>query len=285
MSAFHIPRPALISFSGGRTSACMLVKIIEAYGGSLPDDIHVAFANTGIERAETLDFVQQCAAEWRIPIYWLEYDWNADHRLRIVDYHTACRNGEPYAALIGRKGFVPNVTVRFCSSHLKRDPLDRFVRYWLELDKWRSVIGLRFGEPRRVQAMLASNCRRWRTGSRPCLPPNDACITKPQVDELWRRQNFDLGLHSDEGNYTLCFLKGRNKLLRIINSNPALADWWIAQEAAVANRAGPDGKAGETLKRFRLGETYTQLHDAALANPGFFHLLDEPAAHDCFCTD
>ena len=49
MNPYKIPRPALISFSGGRTSGFMLHNIIQAYGGKLPDDIHVVFANTGKE--------------------------------------------------------------------------------------------------------------------------------------------------------------------------------------------------------------------------------------------
>ena len=69
---YKIPTPALISFSGGRTSGFMLYKIIQAYGGSLPDDIHVVFANTGKEAPETLDFVQEVSEKWDIEIHWLE---------------------------------------------------------------------------------------------------------------------------------------------------------------------------------------------------------------------
>jgi len=42
---YKIEGPALISFSGGRTSGYMLYKILEAYDGKLPNDIHVVFAN------------------------------------------------------------------------------------------------------------------------------------------------------------------------------------------------------------------------------------------------
>ena len=41
---YRVPRPAVISFSGGRTSAYMLRRIIDAYGGRLPSDIAVVFA-------------------------------------------------------------------------------------------------------------------------------------------------------------------------------------------------------------------------------------------------
>ena len=79
--------------------------------------------------------------------------------------------------------------------------------------------------------------------------------------------------------------------MRLIREQPSLADWWIEQEAKVANRTGPDGRACESMKRFRLGETYAELKAAALAERD---LLDEAPAPDheahlesveCHCTD
>ena len=56
-----------------------------------------------------------CGREWGVEIAWVEYLWDAPHRTRVVDFATASRNGEPYAALIDRKGFVPSVSIRYCS--------------------------------------------------------------------------------------------------------------------------------------------------------------------------
>ena len=50
---YKIEGPACISFSGGRTSAYMLYKILQAWSGKLPDDVVVCFANTGKEMEET----------------------------------------------------------------------------------------------------------------------------------------------------------------------------------------------------------------------------------------
>ena len=41
---YRVPRPAVISFSGGRTSGYLLRHVIDAYGGQLPDGLFVAFA-------------------------------------------------------------------------------------------------------------------------------------------------------------------------------------------------------------------------------------------------
>jgi 3'-phosphoadenosine 5'-phosphosulfate sulfotransferase (PAPS reductase)/FAD synthetase len=63
MDPFHIEGPAVISFSGGRTSGLMLRRVLDAHGGTLPANVHVVFANTGLEREETLRFVDDCACE------------------------------------------------------------------------------------------------------------------------------------------------------------------------------------------------------------------------------
>ena len=269
----------------------MLRKIVDAYGGTLPNDLWVVFSNTGMERPETLDFVDTCARAWSLTVHWVEYFWDAPHRTRIVDHATASRNGEPYAALIDRKGFVPSVGIRFCSGFLKRDRIESFARHRLGLKRWHSVIGLRADEQRRVLRMRAMNCGS-RTGGRAVLPLADAGVRETDVIEWWKRHPFDLGIPSYAGNCTLCYLKGRAKLIRLIRENPSLADWWIEQEAKVANRTGPDGRACESMKRFRLGETYAELKAAALADRDLF---DEAAAAsdeggqsdslDCHCTD
>ena len=288
---YRVPRPAVISFSGGRTSAFMLKNVIDAYGGRLPDGIWVAFANTGMERPETLDFVDICGRAWGVEINWIEYLWDAPHRTRVVDYATASRNGEPFAALIDRKGFVPNVTIKFCSSFLKRDRIDSFARHRLGLKRWHSVIGLRADERRRVLRMRARNCGS-RTGAHAVLPLADAGVREADVLDWWKEQPFDLGIPSYAGNCTLCPVKARGKLIRLIRENPALADWWIEREASVANRAGPAGRACEDMKRFRLGETYAELKAAALAHRDLFDdeaassgESDESESFDCHCTD
>ena len=290
-NAYRVPRPAVISFSGGRTSGFMLKRIVDAYGGSLPGSIHVVFANTGIERPETLEFVDVCGREWGVDIVWVEYLWDAPYRTRVVDFATASRNGEPYAALIDRKGFVPNPTMRACTHFLKRDRIESFARHRLGLKRWHAVIGLRADEQRRVLRMRARNCGS-RTGAHAVLPLADAGVREADVLDWWKRQPFDLGIPSYAGNCACCFLKGRAKLIRIIREDPALADWWIEQEAKVANRTGPDGRACESMKRFRLDETYAELKAAALADRDLF---DDPAASpgesaasdslDCHCTD
>ena len=122
MNPYKIEGPALISFSGGRTSGFMLWNILQAYNGKLPEDVHVVFANTGKEAPETLDFVNEISQKWDIHIHWLEHylgDERPIHRTKEVTYETAARNGEPFERLLDQRGYLPNPTSRFCTSELK----------------------------------------------------------------------------------------------------------------------------------------------------------------------
>ena len=124
---FFIEGPAVISFSGGRTSAEMTRRILDAHDGELPDDVFVDFTNTGKEREETLVFVNECSLRWNVPITWLERtpgphrdDIDEPHqRFRVVTFETASRNGEPFDDIIRERGMVPRPRIRFCTEELK----------------------------------------------------------------------------------------------------------------------------------------------------------------------
>ena len=69
---FKIIEPTCISFSGGRTSAYMLWRVLQSNGG-LPKDAVACFANTGKEDEATLRFIHDCETNWQVPIKWLEW--------------------------------------------------------------------------------------------------------------------------------------------------------------------------------------------------------------------
>tara|TARA_Y100001973_G_C5147378_1_gene306167 strand:+ start:302 stop:1171 length:870 start_codon:yes stop_codon:yes gene_type:complete len=238
----------VISFSGGRTSAFMLWKVLDAYDGKLPENIKVCFSNTGKEMPETLDFVKDCQENWGVNIVWLErYAEVApeDHKnkyvyeTKIVDYKTASRKGEPFAKLLVAKKYAPNPVARFCTAELKIRPIkDYLVRQGWDTP-FLAFVGIRADEQRRAVKMHG----KVESGQEIHLPLWLDKITKEDIYKFWTTHSFDLKLPNnngttDWGNCDLCFLKGQSKKLAIIREKPDLADWWIEAEENLSKAVG-----------------------------------------------
>src|SRR5690606_10171820 len=149
-ASIQLIRPALVSFSGGRTSGYMLYLLLQAHDGKLPGDAHVVFANTGKERTETLDFVHECGNRWGVDIHWLERSETAPGFTEVT-YESASRRGEPFQALIDRKKRLPNWRERWCTELLKVQPMiDFMAAKGYGLGEYDDVIGLRYDEGMRI---------------------------------------------------------------------------------------------------------------------------------------
>ena len=277
MNPYKIDGPALISFSGGRTSGFMLWNIIQAHGGSLPEDIHVVFANTGKEAPETLDFVNDISKKWGIKINWLEMYLGNErpiYRTKEVTYETAARNGEPFEALLDHRKYLPNPVTRFCTSELKIKVMYRFMRKIKGYKDWFNIIGLRYDEPRRVSSAM----KQYNTWTN-LTPMNDAKHTVEDVTAFWNKQNFDLNLtnangKTPAGNCDLCFLKGMDTTISILKERPEMADWWIKQEQKFGKHSGA------TFRKDR--PNYIRLLDISKTHQTLF---DDDDQMTCFCHD
>ena len=273
-SPFLLDTPAVVSFSGGRTSGYMLWHILQAHGGTLPDRVKVLFCNTGKERPETLDFVERCSQRWGVEIVWLEYRYDNGPTFAVVDYATASRAGEPMEAAIvlarsGKSGFLPNPLVRYCTIETKIKTTIRYLKS-LGWDHWTNAIGFRADEPRR-KAKLGG---KWRCPQEdPVTPLFAAGVHKEDVAAWWNLQPFDLQLESWQSNCDGCFLKGKAVLIQTFREDPRLADWWIRME----ERGG----------RFRNDRAdYKTLLELA-QRPGLFDGFDadDELSNACHCTD
>lgn len=266
---FAITGPAVLNVSGGRTSALMLRRILDAHGGTLPRDVHAVFCNTGDEREETLAFLSEIQRRW-CALVWLERDATSPGKVREVSFETASRRAEPFAELIEQRRFLPHHGARFCTQALKIEP----VRAWMKAqgyEHWTSAVGLRADEPSRV----AQHRERQREEDDfdSVYPLHRAGVRKGAVMEFWRGQSFDLALRPWESNCRGCFLKSRAILERTERDAPGSLAWWAVQEQRV----------GATFVK---GRRYLDvIADAARSPlPGMFDEV-EAAPIACNCTD
>lgn len=271
MSPFKITEPTVISFSGGRTSAYMLWRVLQENDG-LPDEAIVCFANTGKEEEATLEFVRDCEQKWNVPIIWLEY--RSLRNFEIVDFETASRNGEPFEAVIRDRGMLPNVRARFCTEELKVRNIHRYVKS-IGWDDRQSMVGIRADEQRRAAKMKPRNA-----GEDPVMPLHAAGVQKKDVLEFWEKQSFDLKLpiingETIGGNCDLCFLKSLPKITTLVAQKPERAIWWAKQEEWAKTQTQGNGGL------FRIDRPkYAEIHKFIDRQGDMFE-----ESIECFCGD
>lgn len=217
-----------ISFSGGRTSAYMLHKILE-HNGDFPDRVQVTFANTGREMPQTLDFVNECQMRWGVPIVWLEYErLNNRATYKKTSSAECSRSGEPFAELIAHRKYLPNAVTRFCTTELKIKPMKRYLTKEMEWKKWTACVGIRADEAHRAKTDSKDRWSYW-------YPLVDANVTKEVVNSFWVKNDFDLHLDNSsgstpKGNCDFCFLKSEATLATMAKQHPDKVEWWIEME-------------------------------------------------------
>lgn len=251
----------LISFSGGRTSAYMAYRLKQENPN---EDYIIIFCNTGKEMPETLDFVNECDQRWNLNVIWLEY--RKGNQYEVVNYETASRDGRPFDELIEhKKGFLPNLRMRYCTRNLKIDTIRRYLNDQ-GFSSWSSHVGIRYDEPRRWAKNnyspeyidLIHPLVGWK-------------ITKKDVMEFWSKQQFDLQINAPYGNCDGCFLKGKGNIIKIASERPDLLDWWIEKEK---NNPG----------QFRKEISYEQLRNIAILKSKQMDLFNQDPDIECFCN-
>lgn len=276
---FKIDGPTCISFSGGRTSAYMLWRVLQTNAG-LPDEAKVCFANTGKEDEATLRFVDRCSKEWNVEITWVEYkDAEATKdRFKVVTFETASRNGEPFEAIIRKRNYLPNPVSRFCTVEMKVRAIHRYLKSigWTE---WDSMLGIRADEQRRLAKIGNQD---YGKHEEKIAPLGLVGVTKEVVGQFWRNQSFDLELPNMNGvtmhgNCDLCYLKGGAQILSLIQEKPERAVWWAKMES-LALASAPSGA------KFRTDRPgYAEMAKFATQQRDMFDPKEE--AISCFCGD
>jgi len=277
---YLITEPTCISFSGGRTSAYMLYKVLEAHDMSLPAEAIVCFQNTGKEDEATLDFVNECQTRWNVKIHWIEYR-NNDQGYAVVDYESASRNGEPFEELIRKSNYLPSPVKRVCTAQLKIRPQAKYMRDLgifgdtsyssIETMSW---VGIRADEQRRA-SKIEDKSR---------IPLWADNVTKGTIGKFWLNQPFDLQLPNMNGvtmhgNCDLCFLKPMAQIASLVAEKPSRAIWWAKMEAFAMTTAQKPSDAVFRQER----PNYAQIMKFSENQRDMFDPDEEAIA--CFCGD
>jgi 3'-phosphoadenosine 5'-phosphosulfate sulfotransferase (PAPS reductase)/FAD synthetase len=211
-------------------------------------------------------------------VKWLEYTPFTRSTPLHARYTTTCfadasRNGEPFDALVKNRKRLPNPLMRICTQELKIRPMREYMKAH-GFKHWNMIVGLRADEPHRVARMEALNEQakeRWQT----VMPLAKTGVAEKDVLSFWKAQDFDLKLKTWEGNCDLCFLKARDKKVRIMQERPDLAAWWLAKEKQI----------GQPFRKS--GLDYAGLVDRAKKMLPVIQPIEgalDDDLGDCFCT-
>lgn len=220
----------LISFSGGRTSAYMTYWIWNNPYYKEKYNMIVVFANTGKEAEETLKFVYEFSINFGIPVTWVEYragsikGWKVN--VKVVDFYTASRNGEPFEEMIAHVG-IPSTNTPFCSTILKNRTIKAYLRL-IKFRKFYTAIGIRSDEIDRISEHYVRDkiiypfisSKKW----------DYIKTVKRNVLDWWLTQHFNLQVHDDEGNCDNCWKKDMPLLVRNYRRKPKSFEWWTRMQ-------------------------------------------------------
>lgn len=270
----------LVTFSGGRTSAFM-AHLINNHPKYKDWNKLFLFANTGKEREETLDFIDQCGKEFDLDIEWVEAWVNEEKGkgtdYKIVNYLSASRKGEPFKDVIKKYG-LPSKLYRHCTRELKEVPIHKYAKEYFKGGKYYTAVGIRADEKHRLKSKDGY-----------LYPLAEMNIDEPFIRRWWDNQSFDLQLKDYEGNCDLCFLKSKRKKLTILKENPQVGAWWRQMESNYWNEKQPMFDVYRDLRLINLLElskkpfrTVEDLHELRKTQGAMFE-QDMDMEFDCFC--
>lgn len=244
----------VINFSGGKTSAYMTILLKPT-----EDDI-VLFCDTGREHPKTYKFINDFEA----------YEGIKVHRATYTNAKAPGMSG--FDAMVQSKVYLPNKMKRICTTELKVITARRYLRPLIGM-KFEQHIGFRFDEKQRIL--------RFRPTYKQSVPKfvlNELGITKEMVNQYWLTKPYHLELPQILGNCDLCFLKGKNAIIRILQLYPELADKWIKDEEYMSKNKN------YAKAQYFSDITYRQLLNAAQRQVPLFPIDDIQSAYSCSCT-
>lgn len=207
----------------------------------------VLFTDTGREHPLTYKFLDDIEKHEGFKI----------HRTAYTHHRSPGKYG--FDALTHWKRYLPNRVKRICTVELKIMTARRYLRPLIGR-RFEQYIGFRFDEERRVR-----NFRSTYKGTVTRFPLYEKGITRTMVDAFWLSKPYTLEIPPILGNCDLCFLKGKNSLIKIMAHYPELAYKWIEDERRSGRTFLPDISYQDLLKIARSQQWLFDLEKAESA--------------------
>lgn len=231
----------LVTVSGGRSSAMMArhIQTSEIYADC--NKLYV-FANTGMERPETIDFLKNIEKHWGIELIKIEGVYSeimgVGVSYNIVDWENLDMSCRPFEGAIKHKNKgifegLPHQKAPYCSGMLKTLPCEAFADDIFGKDNYVKAIGYRLEDmPKRI---TLPEIKEDKKRIYPLFTDFETIIGQRELNHFWNAQPFKLQIHNKFGNCSLCWKKSTNHLLENIRKGTPHIDWMRKMEQKYGN--------------------------------------------------
>lgn len=195
----------LVSFSGGRTSAYLVIAAIEKFG---VENVDVVSMDTGAEHPMTYEFMRQFHAyileTYGVEITYLRTDFNTPlgegNKYHILNIDEIRSDIKPFREMIKKYG-VPYIGGMFCTDRMKLVPFTKYCQDKYGRGNYETWLGIRADEPKRLKP---------KKGIKYLADISD--FEKEDILNFWSEMPFDLKIPEWLGNCVFCPKKSNLKL-------------------------------------------------------------------------
>jgi hypothetical protein len=233
----------LVSVSGGRSSAMMARHIQQSEKYKDFEKLYV-FANTGMERPETIQFLKDMEDHWGLDLVKIEGVYSEDMgvgiKYKIVDYDTIDMNAKVFEESVkhynkGSFDGLPYSKAPYCSQAMKQRPIDKLAKDVFGTTKYITAIGFRKEDmPKRINWIDIKHDEK---RIYPLLTDYDEPVGVTDLGKFWNQQPFKLNISSHLGNCELCWKKSDKVLVEAIQNGTRFVGWWKQMEDQYGNTA------------------------------------------------
>lgn len=239
----------LVTVSGGRSSAMMAHHIHTSPKYQDYEKAYV-FANTGMERPETIEFLKNIETIWGIPLTLIEGTFSnvmgVGVGYKIVDWDTLDMKAKVFEECVihlnkGEYSGLPNSAAPYCSPYMKTHPCEKFANDIFGKKNYLKAIGYRKEDmPKRISW---PEIKEEKERIFPLLTDFPEPIGLLELNSWWNKQAFQLGINSKLGNCELCWKKSEKNLVEVIQAGTRFVDWWTKMEEKYGNTPFRDKKS------------------------------------------
>ena len=236
----------VVSFSGGRTSARLVLMCLSIYG---KENVDVVYMDTGAEHPLTYKFINDLVNVFGVSVTCLR--GNFDQPLGVgVGYNVVelsnCKfDLVPFKAMMKKYG-VPYIGGMFCTDRMKLTPYKKYCDEKYGKKNYETILGIRADEPARLRY-------------RPFISYlADICDDEKQdILNWWKEQVFDLEIDEWLGNCVFCPKKSNLKLAAAQRDEPELYQEWL--DMLYSDSVRVDDNTGHYSKMYRGNQSLESL--------------------------